>query len=188
MVGSLLRTARPRGVQPRAPNLCRSLRRADLLPTTTPPGEARLHHIPTRQCRRRCAARSQCLAEQPRGSVAVCGRVSATRGDRAATTTDPSRRRVHFARRIALLFAECSARANVPGQARCLSSCRHRPAHTARVASAWIGKGDHAAELALTIQIVALRASRCGARRGCVALKSNRAINRRWAERSDCPL
>jgi hypothetical protein len=49
MVGSLLRTARPRGVQPRAPNLCCSLRRADLLPTTTPPGEARLHHIPEQQ-------------------------------------------------------------------------------------------------------------------------------------------
>jgi hypothetical protein len=35
--------------------------------------------------------------------------------------------------------------------------CRHVSTHTARVASARIGEGDRAAELALTIQIVAKR-------------------------------
>ena len=45
VVGSLSRTARPRGLQPRAPYLCCSLRRADLLPPATPPG-GRLHRIP----------------------------------------------------------------------------------------------------------------------------------------------
>ena len=39
---------RPRGVQPRAPYLCCSIRRADLLPAATPPRGARLHRIPKR--------------------------------------------------------------------------------------------------------------------------------------------
>ena len=75
-----------------------------------------------------------------------------------------------------------------PERACYLCSCRHRSAYTATVASAGVGERDRAAELALTIQIVAKHSRGAGAAdEPCVANAITRREVARRAKRSRGP-